>query len=190
MCAIIRIGFTETKQATAIAAAQGGKQIIESDADEPRPLNEIYNGTNALTDHDIRCRKSLMDSCFRRDHVADLIVLEADDRVGDLVKPSERLPRLCTPAFTLESKWKSGKRNDKRTGFTGELRDIRGGARAGAATEPSANKNHSGVCKRLADFVSRLHRCLIAQLRVAAGAQTTGYRATELHFMWRHGTRE
>ena len=131
-----------------------------------------------------------MDSCFRRDHVAHLIVLEADDGVGNLVKPGECISRLCAAAFTLESKWKSGKGNDKGTGFTGKLGDIRRGARAGAATEPSANKNHSGVHKRLADFVSRLHRCLIAQLRVAAGAQTTGYRATELHFMWRYGTRE
>src|SRR5213595_1705548 len=94
-----------------------------------------------------------MDSCFRRNHVAHLIVLEADDGVGNLVKPGECISRLCAAAFTLESKWKSGKGNDKGTGFTGKLGDIRRGARAGAATEPSANKNHSGVHKRLADFV-------------------------------------
>src|SRR5882724_4059175 len=129
-----------------------------------------------------------MDSCFRRDHVAHLIVLKADDRVSNLVKPGKCIPRLRAAAFTLESKWKCGKGNDNRTGFTGELGDMRRGARA--ATEPSANKNHSGVCERLADFVSRFHRCLIAQLRVAAGAQTTGYRATKLHFMRRHGTRQ
>src|SRR5438876_10810427 len=84
-----------------------------------------------------------MDSCFRRNHVAHLIVLEADDCVGNLVKPGECISRLCAAAFTLESKWKSGKGNDKGTGFTGKLGDIRRGARAGAATEPSANKNHS-----------------------------------------------
>ena len=34
--------------------------------------------------------------------------------------------------------------------------------KANAATEAGANKNHSGVCERFADFVNRFHRCLIA----------------------------
>src|SRR5437016_4591118 len=54
-----------------------------------------------------------MDSCFRRNHVAHLIVLEADDGVGNHVKPGECISRLCAAAFTLESKWKSGKGNDR-----------------------------------------------------------------------------
>src|SRR4029077_4417204 len=183
MCAIIRIGFPETKHATAIVAAQRRKQIIESDADEPRPLDQIYNRKNALTDRYVRRRKCLMDSCFRRNDVPHLIVLEADDCIGDLVKPAECLLRLRAAAFTFETKWKSGKRDEKRTGFTGKLPDIRRRARASAATEPCANKDHSRACQRLADFLSRFHRCLVAQFRIAARAQTTRHRPTELHFV-------
>ena len=40
---IVGIGFTEAEQTTAITAAQCGKQIIKSDSDESRTLDQIYN---------------------------------------------------------------------------------------------------------------------------------------------------
>ena len=187
---IIGIGFTEPKQATAVATTQRGKQIIKADANESRPLNQVHDRTNALADHDVRRGKGLMNSCLGRNHVAHLIVFEADDRVRHFVEPGKRLPRLGAAAFSLEAKGKGDERDDQRASFTGELCDIWGGARAGAATEPCANENHSGVGQRFADFAGRLCGCLIAQLGVAARAQTTSHRATELHFVRRHRTRQ
>ena len=52
-----------------------------------------------------------------------------------------------------------------------------------AATKSCANKNHSRIGKRLADFVGRFRRRLITQVRIAAGAEATADRATKLHLM-------
>ena len=188
MRAIIRIGFTEAKQATAVLVAQRGKQIIEANANESRPLNEVHNRTNALADGAIGQGKGLMNARLRRDDVAHLIVLEADHRIGNLVEPGECLACLGVAAFALERKWKSRERQHQRTGFTGQLRDVWRRARPGAATEPCANENHSCIGKRLADFISRFHSRLIAQFGIAARAQTASHSATELYFMCRYGT--
>src|SRR4030095_1927170 len=135
MSAVIRIGFTKPEQTTAIAAAQRRQQIIESNADQSRSLNHIHNCTHALADGDISHGKSLMDACVRRDHTAHLIVLEANDRVGNLVEARERMVGLGATSFAFESKWKSSKCDDERPRFTRKLRNVWCGARAGAATE-------------------------------------------------------
>src|SRR4051794_2931765 len=86
MCAIVRIGFTVAKQATAIPRVQSREQIIEADANESWLLDKIYNRSNALADRDIRHCKSLMNSRLRRTQIAHSIVLETDYRLG---KPAE-----------------------------------------------------------------------------------------------------
>src|SRR6266850_483094 len=124
MCAIVRIGFTVPKQATAIACLQSSEQIIEADANESWLLDEIYNRSHALADRDIRHCESLMNSRLRRGQIAHSIVLEADYRVGKLAQPHQRLARLHVAPFAFKSKWKSRKTDDQRSGFTGCLCNI------------------------------------------------------------------
>src|SRR5439155_6682159 len=102
MGAIVRIGFAKAKEATAIAVAQCGQQIIESDVDESRPLDQVHNRTNALTDGAIGNGKGLMNASLRRHEVAHLVVLKADYSIRHVVEPSKRLPRLGVATFALE----------------------------------------------------------------------------------------
>src|SRR6266540_2323832 len=102
MGTIVRIGFAKAKQATAVAAAQGGQQIIEPDVNESRTLNQVHNRTNTLTNRAIGDGKGLMNASLRRHNVAHLVVLEADYRVRHFVEPGKRLPRLSVAAFALE----------------------------------------------------------------------------------------
>src|SRR6185369_14383692 len=102
MGTVVRIGFAKAKQATAVAAAQCGKQIIEPDVDESRPLNQVHNRTNTLTNRAIGNGKGLMNTSLRRHNVAHLVILEADYRVRHFVEPSKRLPLLGVAAFALE----------------------------------------------------------------------------------------
>src|SRR4030095_15639 len=102
MGTIVRIGSAKPKQARPIAAAQRGEQIIEPDVNKSRPLNQIHNRTNTLTDGGIGDSKGLMNASLRRHHVAHLVVLEADYRVRDVIEPDKRLPRLGVAAFALE----------------------------------------------------------------------------------------
>src|SRR5207253_10581998 len=78
MRAIARIGFAVAKQATAVVSAQCRKQIIEADANESRPLDQVNNRANTLADRDISRCEGLMNSSVWRDHVAHSIVLEAN----------------------------------------------------------------------------------------------------------------
>src|SRR5205823_5232807 len=94
MRAIVRIGFAVGKQATAIAGAQSGEQVIEADANESRPLDKVHNRSHALADGHIRHCESLMNSRLRRGQIAHSIVFETDYRVGKLAEPGQRLARL------------------------------------------------------------------------------------------------
>ena len=78
MRAIVRIGFAVAKQATAVVSAQCREQIVEADANESRPLDQVHNRPNTLADRDIGRCEGLMDSSVWRDHVAHSIVLEAN----------------------------------------------------------------------------------------------------------------
>src|SRR5882724_8934292 len=120
MGAIVRIGFAKAKQATAAAAAQSGQQIIETNVDESRPLNQVHDRTNTLTDCAVGDRKGLMNASLRRHNVAHPVVLETDYRVRHIVESSKCLPRLGVAAFALERKRKSGERDHQRTGLTGK----------------------------------------------------------------------
>src|SRR4030095_11017336 len=50
MSAIIGIGFPKAEQASPVATAQSSNQIVEADANESRPLDQIHDRTNTLTD--------------------------------------------------------------------------------------------------------------------------------------------
>src|SRR5437660_718910 len=119
---VVGIGLTESKQATAIVAAQRSEQIIEADADEAGTLNQIYNRAQALTDGDIGDSECLMNARLRRDHIAHPIVLETDNSVRNLVQPSERLLRLRAAAFALERRWDRGEGDDELACSTSEQR--------------------------------------------------------------------
>ncbi len=113
VCAVVGIGLTESKQATAIVAAQRSEQIIEADADEAGTLNQIYNRAQALTDGDVGDGECLMNAGLGRDHVTHPIVLETDNSVRNFVQSGERLLRLRAAAFALERKWERGESDDE-----------------------------------------------------------------------------
>ena len=85
MRAIIRIGFAEAEQATAVLTPQRREQIIEPDADEAGSLDQINDRAQTLANSHVGDTEGLMNSGFGRDHVAHSIVLETDHRVGNLV---------------------------------------------------------------------------------------------------------
>ena len=125
MRAIARIGFAVTKHATAIACVQSREQVIEADANESRLLDKVHNRSHALADGDIRHCESLMNSRLRGSQIAHSIVLETDYRVGKLAEPDQCLARLRVTTFAFESKWKSHKSDDQRSGFTGRFCNVR-----------------------------------------------------------------
>src|SRR5215472_10913857 len=140
MRAIVRIGFAVGKQATAIACAQSAEQVIEADANESRPLDQVHDRSHTLADGHIRHRECLMNSCLWLSQIAHSVVLETDHSIGKLAEPRQRLARLRIPAFALESKWKGHKSDDQRAGFTGRLCNVRRGTRPRATTEPCTNE--------------------------------------------------
>src|SRR5437868_5339892 len=93
MRAIVRIGFAVSKQATAVACAQSREQIIETDANEPGPMNKVHNRAYALADSYVRHCESLMNARLRRDQVGHSIILKADNRVSKFADSRERLSR-------------------------------------------------------------------------------------------------
>src|SRR5437016_13401838 len=105
MRAIVRIGFAVSKQATTVACAQRREQIIETDADEPRSLDEIHNRAHALADGYVRRCKSLMNAGLRCGQITHSIVLKADNCVSKLAESRERLSRLDVAPFALECEW-------------------------------------------------------------------------------------
>ncbi len=97
-------------------------------------------------------REGLMNSRFRRNHVAHPIVLETNHRIRDFVQSGERFLRLRRAAFSFEGKGQRRKSDHERTGFARQLRHDRRRARAGAAAEAGANKNHPRTGNRLREF--------------------------------------
>src|SRR5258707_5381380 len=107
MCAIVRIGFTVPKQATAIACVQSREQIIEADANESWLLDEIYNRSHALADGDIRHCESLMNSRLRRGQNTPSILFETSYPAGQPPPPPYSPSRPPPWPFCFESKYKS-----------------------------------------------------------------------------------
>src|SRR6266498_2926119 len=105
-----------------------------------------------------------MNTCVRSDHVAHLIVFEANYCVGNLVETSQSLAR--------------------------EMRDIRRRARSRASPQPSADEDHSRPSQRLANLLCRFKSGLIANLGVATCPQATGDCPPELYFVCSNGTRQ
>src|SRR5438067_13692394 len=108
MRAVVGIGFTETKQATPVLASQSRKQINETDANQTRPLNQIHDRAHTLADGHVGDAKGLMNSRFRRDHVAHSIVLETDNGIRDFVQSSESVLRLDRATFSFERERERG----------------------------------------------------------------------------------
>src|ERR1700730_7158729 len=190
MCAIVRIGFAKAEQASAIPATQRRKQIVEPDANESWPLNQIYNRTGTLTDSRIGLGKRLMNTDVRRDHVAHLIVFEANHRVSDLVETAQSFARLGVAAPAFERKRQRCECKDQSARLASEMRHIRRCPRPRAPAEPCADKNHSGAGQRLADLLCRFEGGLIAKLGVATCTQATGDSTAELYFGCRNGARQ
>src|SRR6266446_3424940 len=190
MRAIVRIGFAKAEQASAIPATQRRKQIVEANANESWSLNQIYNRTDTLTDCRIGFGESLMNTGVRRDHVAHLIVFEANDCVGDLVETAQSFACLgvATPAF--ERKRQCCECKNQRACLASEMRHIRRCTRSRAAPEACADEDHSCTAQRFADLLCRFERGLIAKLRIATCTQATGDSATELYFVCRNGARQ
>src|SRR5215216_6137218 len=106
-----------------------------------------------------------MNACLRRHQVAHSIVVEANHGVSKFVEASQRLTRLSSTPFSLETEWQSDKSDHKRSSFTGELCDIRRCTRTGAAAEACTDENHPPISQRLVNFISRFHFCFITELR-------------------------
>src|SRR5437763_16884458 len=105
MGTIIRIAFAVTKEAASASAPQCSQQIIKTDAHDSRPLDEIHNRTQALTDRHVGNSKSLMNTSFRCDHVGHAIVFETDDVVGVFVQARQSVAGLSGATFSFKSKW-------------------------------------------------------------------------------------
>ncbi len=168
MRAIIGIRFTEAEQAAAARTAQSGEQIVETDPDQAGTLDQVHDRAHALADRDIGHRERLMNSRFRRDHVAHAIVFETDDGVGIFAQSGERFLRLGHAAFAFESERQGRENHDERARFARDLRHRRRGAGTRPAAQAGANKNHSRVRERLPDFVRGFVGGIVAELRIAA----------------------
>src|SRR5207245_1800139 len=108
---------TVTKKTLPIFATQCGEQVVETDANETWPLDQVQNRPDTLTDGDIGCGKRLMDARFRRDHVAHPVVLETDDRVSNFAELTQRGLCLRPPTLAFERKRQRRQGDDERTGF-------------------------------------------------------------------------
>src|SRR5205823_14285624 len=140
---IVPISFAVTKEATSASAAQRSKQVVKTDAHDSRSLNQIHNRTQTLTDRHVGNGKSLMNACFRCDHVGHAIVFETDDGVCGFLQAGEGIASLSGPTFSFKSKWHRRETNDECAHFTCDLRDH--GRRAGTrpAAESCANENQA-----------------------------------------------
>ena len=92
----------------------------------------------------------------------------------------------ASAAFAFERERHRRKGDDERAGFARDLRDHRRGAGAGPATETRADKDHARIRQRLPDFIRRLRGRVVAELRIAAGAESTRDGSPELNFVRRH----
>src|SRR5581483_9894366 len=188
--AILRIGFPKTKQATAVATAQGRNKIVKTDANEAWSLNQVHDRTNALTDGRVRFRKRLMNARMRRDHVAHQIVLKTNDRVSNLVQPPQSFARLSVATSAFERERQRCERKHQGAGLPSQVRHIWCCTRACASAEPGADEDHSAASQRLTNFIGGLKGGLITNFRIATCSQTPGDRATQLHFVCGNGTRQ
>src|SRR5438874_12306997 len=105
MCTVVRIAFAVTKKATSASAAQGGKQVVKTDAHDSGPLDQVHNRTQTLTDCHVGNSKSLMNARLRRDHVGHAIVFETDDGVCGVVQARQGIAGLGGATFSFKSKW-------------------------------------------------------------------------------------
>src|SRR4029434_10519599 len=130
-----------------------------------------------------------MNTCVRSDHVAHLIVFEANYCVGNLVETSQSFARLgvATPAF--ERKRQRCERKHQGSRLASKMSDIRRRARSRGSTQPSTDEDHPRPSQCLADLLCRFKSGLIADLGVATCAQATGDCPPELYFVRGHGTR-
>ena len=170
MRAIVRIGFAKAEQASAVPATQRRKQIVETNANESWSLNQIYNRTDTLTDSRIGLGKRLMNTGVRRDHVAHLIVFEANYCVGELVETAQSFACLGVAALSFERKRQRCERKHQCASLARQMRHIRRRTRSGAASQSCANENHSRASQCLANLLCRFEGGLIANLRVASCA--------------------
>ncbi|KAF5408084.1 MAG: hypothetical protein Udaeo2_17870 [Candidatus Udaeobacter sp.] len=131
-----------------------------------------------------------MNACLRTDHVAHLIVFEANDCVGNLIEPAQGFARLGVASSAFEPKRQGCEHKHQCSGLASQMRDIRRRARTRAPSEPCADENHSCTSQRLANLLRRFEGGLIANLGVATRAQAAGDGAAELNFVWSNGARQ
>src|SRR6185295_8170123 len=98
-------GFPKTEKTASARAAQSGEEIIEADLNQTRTLDQVHNRTQALADGNISHRERLLNSGFRRDHVAHSIILKANDGVRVFAQFRQSFLRLRHAPFPLEGKW-------------------------------------------------------------------------------------
>src|SRR5438309_12022195 len=121
MCTVVRIAFAVTKEATAAAAAQSGKQVVKTDTHDSGPLDQVHNRPQTLADCHVGNGKSLMNTGFRGDHVSHAIVFETDHGVGGFVQARERIAGLGSATCSFKSKWHRREPNNHRADFAGDL---------------------------------------------------------------------
>src|SRR5947207_13063440 len=153
MRTIVRVAFAVAKEAMSASAAKRGKQIVKTDAHDSRPLDQVHNRTQTLTDGHVGNSKSLMNTRFRCDHVGHAIVFETDDGVCGFVQARQGVAGLGSATFSFKSKWHRREPNNECAHFTRDLRDHGRPSRTRPTAKSGANEDESRLRQSLADFI-------------------------------------
>src|SRR5271166_3449773 len=82
-CTVLAFRFPITEQGTRIAIAQDAADIIKTDMQQPRSLEDASHRSNALRNREIRRRKRFMYCHSWESDFCHPIVFEADDGVAN-----------------------------------------------------------------------------------------------------------
>ena len=131
----------------------------------------------------IRRDERILHARIVRRSLAEAIVVKAHDEIRLRLKVRKRFGSLRAPPFSLEAKRHRDKHDNHRARAACHVRDERRCTAARAAAKSGAEKNHVRPLDGRLDFIPRLLRRLIADLRIAARAQPARHRAAELDFL-------
>ncbi len=141
---------------------------------EPGDGDQVGDALHALTKNVVRHSEGLDDRRLTLDDRQQPVVRDHDDRVDLVAQRPDPVLRLIAALLTLERERPRDDTDRERPELTRDLGHHRSAARAGAPALAGGDEHHVGALESFLQLVAALHRSLVPNLRVGAGAQAPG----------------
>ncbi len=188
--AVFTIGDSRAEQAAGAVGAECGHEVVEADFDDAGADDEADDCFDGFGDHAVGSYEGFVDALFGEDEFAHAVIVEGDESVGEDGELVEGGFGLFLAAAALEEEGHGGENDDEGAFLAGDAGDDGGRAGAGSTAEAGAEEDDALAFEGLADLFFGFEDGLLAEFRVAAGAEAFGEVGSELDFIFGEGRAE